>query len=563
MDEIELNAELNYNPALLGQFLDSHAGQFNCVSFSDFLVFRTEPLTRPTSPNRPHYLGNNKVKEHVFNQVWIVAQQQYKLKIKDYEIKKKQQEIFNKYPADWSGYAHYLTENSTVAAPFLSRRHKVPVCEQNRQLHTYITGGTGSGKSEAIKTFIYHYLTRNLNTGLMLLTPHGKIAQEVAQMRFNVENDRLVYINPDLSSELYPCLNPFDIEESDNLTDREAENYAEEFRAVFQELLSDVFTEQMNALLKNTLPVLVKYPNSSVYDLIDFLSESQKKFEKYLSFAYRHFKNKAMLEFLQGQFVSDKSYKRTKNSMLTRLQSIFNTTLMQAVLKGKSTINLEDLINQKKLIVFDISKGTSPQEWDVIGKLIIAMVKIIAFRREKIDENQRTPCHLFIDEFQNYITPSIQEILEESRKYKLYLTLAQQTAGARMSKELLRSIMSNTGVKLTGRNGDIETLSLLAKSTGADLDELKTNLATGRFSLWLSALTGEHQKAPFIVTMPKNTLNNRASMTAEQWQGIIFKQLSCYYRSLDIKLTPDKQKPVETQKTPEKTHGVNLSDYLN
>lgn len=198
-----------------------------------------------------------------------------------------------------------------------------------------------------------------------------------------------------------------------------------------------------------------------------------------------------------------------------------------------------------------------------MGKLIIAQLKIIAFRREKVPESERVPCHLFIDEFQNYITPSIQEILEESRKYKLYLTLAQQTAGAKMSKELLRSILGNSGIKITGRNGDIETLNALARSTGADVEQMKQTLATGRFSLWRTALTGEAQRPPVVVDMPKNTLDNSASMNEKQWETVKKRLLSDFYSRIDRQTTINDKEPVENEKTPLKKHGFNLDDYLN
>lgn len=383
----------------------------------------------------------------------------------------------------------------------------------------------------------------------------------MAKMTVNLENDRLVYISPELEKNFFPCLNPFDIENKEFLDDRECENYAESFRSVFEELLQGIFTEQMNALLKNILPIIVKYPNSSIYDLLAILDPTNEKAEKYINFAKKSFKNKNMLDFLQGQFLEDTSYQRTKNAMLTRLQAIFSSTLMQAFMVGKTTIHLEQLINQRKLIIFNISKGNAPIEWEIIGKFVIASIKIISFKREKNFSKNFVPCHLFIDECQNYISESIQEILEESRKYRLYLTLAQQTAGAKMSKDLFRSIMGNTGIKVTGRNGDIETLQIMAKSTGANLEELKNFLATGRFSLWKTALTGETQKSPVIVDMPKNTLDNKQSMTDEQWEQVKILQLQKFYRLIGIKHSEPSKETLKTQNLPKKS--FNLDDYLN
>lgn len=106
----------------------------------------------------------------------------------------------------------------------------------------------------------------------------------------------------------------------------------------------------------------------------------------------------------------------------------------------------------------------------------------------------------------------MQEILEESRKYKLYLTLAQQQAGARMGKELFESILGNTAIKLTGVNG-VDTLKTLAQETGDSVQNLQENLSIGRFALWQKAKIGDVQKPPMIITMPQNTLNDSQAMT--------------------------------------------------
>lgn len=86
-------------------------------------------------------------------------------------------------------------------------------------MHTYITGGTGSGKSELIKSLIWHYLTRNKGTGLVLLTPNGDIAEQVAKFWVNLESNRLIYIEPSLDG-YFPCLNPFDVPNKANLGDK-------------------------------------------------------------------------------------------------------------------------------------------------------------------------------------------------------------------------------------------------------------------------------------------------------------------------------------------------------
>ncbi|MGB2110710.1 MAG: TraM recognition domain-containing protein [Patescibacteria group bacterium] len=52
-----------------------------------------------------------------------------------------------------------------------------------------------------------------------------------------------------------------------------------------------------------------------------------------------------------------------------------------------------------------------------------------AMRRQNIAKDDRSDFYMYIDEFQNYITPAIESILSEARKYRLGLVLAHQYLG--------------------------------------------------------------------------------------------------------------------------------------
>ncbi len=555
---IELNAELKFNPELLGKLIDQEAGIFYSASYKKFIENKREKIIAPRVPKKPTCPYDDPIRKKIFDMVHREKIKQHNQKLKEYEAKLSHQTTLQAYPSTLTGYAQFSTENNPNIAPFLKRRNTIPLSEKSRQYHTYITGSTGSGKSEAIKTFIWHYLTRNKSTGLVLLTPHGEVARQVAKFHLNIDNDRLVYINPAIDGKHYPCINPFDVPNKAHLTDIEAEHYAEGFLQTFEELLKDDFTVHMRTLLQNTLPIIIKLENSNIYDLIDFLEPFDpkeavsEKIENLIHFAESNFSNQMILKFLNGQFKNDRTFKNTKSSLHTRLRSIFSSTIMQSVLVGKSTVNIENLIDKKKLIIFDFAKGNMPQEWEVLGKFVIISLKVLSLQRDKKDERGEylTPCHIFIDECQNFITPSLQEVLNESRKFNMFLTLAQQQAGAGMSTELFNSIMGNAGVKLTGRNGDINTLTTMAKSTQTTLDDLQENLGTGRFSLWKKALPDETQKPPVTVTMPTNTLDEKQSMTAEQWEAIKNDQIRRYYRIPRLGEAQTNEKPTESEKKP-------------
>ena len=84
-------------------------------------------------------------------------------------------------------------------------------------------------------------------------------------------------------------------------------------------------------------------------------------------------------------------------------------------------------MNTNKVILLNLSKW---KMWELNSKLLWSMmvtqIKLAALRRASMPEDQRVPFFLYIDEFQNYVTDSIESILSEARKYRVSLNMAHQ-----------------------------------------------------------------------------------------------------------------------------------------
>jgi len=61
--------------------------------------------------------------------------------------------------------------------------------------------------------------------------------------------------------------------------------------------------------------------------------------------------------------------------------------------------------------------------------MLVSKMQMAAMRRDKIAKEDRSDYFLYVDEFQNYVTDSIESILSEARKYRLSLNIAHQYLG--------------------------------------------------------------------------------------------------------------------------------------
>jgi hypothetical protein len=354
---------------------------------------------------------------------------------------------------------------------FTEQKYFVPVDSLYR--HTYILGRSGSGKSEIIK-YLFHTLYKTdtqRKKSLCLLEPNGDLATQILQFQLNKGNNknRVVYLDPfiretakkligeDIFEDDYTfILNPFHLE---NPTDRDINYTTQELSSAFFEILKSEATPQMNSIIQSCIDVLLRAENTDITDLKRFMDDDENKDLVALG---KKNPNPERRNLITKKFTEDR-VKSTKSGIYFRLQNIIDNSDLRAILKGKSTVNIENELNSGKVVLFNLSKGfLGVESSTLLGKLIVALVQGSVRKRQIENIENRVPTFFFIDEMQNYITKTIKEILAESRKYGLHLVMANQILGQGMDKEMQRLILSNTALKIAGHN-DEESVKAMAQ----------------------------------------------------------------------------------------------------
>jgi hypothetical protein len=92
----------------------------------------------------------------------------------------------------------------------------------------------------------------------------------------------------------------------------------------------------------------------------------------------------------------------------------------------------------------------------MLGMLITKLLFHAALTRSDVAQAARTPFYYYLDEFQNFLTPDVPELLAEARKFALHLVLAHQTLAqlkTRKSGKVMEAILGNVATKLVFRVG--------------------------------------------------------------------------------------------------------------
>jgi hypothetical protein len=122
---------------------------------------------------------------------------------------------------------------------------------------------------------------------------------------------------------------------------------------------------------------------------------------------------------------------------------------------------------------------------NLLGSLLVSKLQQTAISRQDVAEKERRPFYLYIDEFQNFVTPTMEQILSGARKFHLGLILAHQDLRqiASRSPDVLSSVLTNPHTRVAFRVGDQDARTLaeaFASFEAKDLQSLAIGQAIAR-----------------------------------------------------------------------------------
>lgn len=358
---------------------------------------------------------------------------------------------------------------------------------------------------------------------VILIDPKGDLAEQIAKLYANHQSDRLIYFNPSLfaDEDIYPILNPFDIPKKDEKAiELATDTIVETLEVVLAEIdRNSKFTVQMKGILYYTIPIILRLKDGNLYDLYRFLDDEQN--QDLIDLGAKS-SNPSHRDFFQNEFKRD-NLKVSKDGIKSRLRIFLAMKGFTALIQGKSTLDLYKAIDEKKIIVFNLSKGRMGKDQSKnFGRIAIGLTLVAMMQKAKEIPNPkfRPQVHLFVDEFQNYITETISEILAEARAYGLHLNMATQLVGQAMNTDLEKLVMGNTDVKVLGYSG-FENRRHFANYFGMKEYDLEVE----KYKFWVRVEDGY----PFILTPSKRFLDNKGSMNKEEWSEVLKRQKQRYY----------------------------------
>lgn len=318
------------------------------------------------------------------------------------------------------------------------------IAERDRSTHLYVIGATGTGKTKFLEFLIKQDIEKG--NGFGVIDPHGDLIEDIKGLlvchRYEYLNDKIldkvVLIDP-TDSKFTVTFNP--LEKLPNVSVAEQVG---ELVSSFKKIWSDSWGVRMEDLMRNSLIALGE-AGLALTDLPRFLTDRNFRegvlFKVENHFARDYFIHRFNVLTDRGQLPFIEPVMNKINSFLAdpRIRQIFSS--------NKSSFNLREIIDRKKILLIKLDKGRLKGSADLLGSLLMAKIQMAAFSRSDIPQNKRTPFYLYIDEFQSFASESFMVVLSEARKYGLSLVMAHQTL-AQITEELRSLILSNAGIQV-------------------------------------------------------------------------------------------------------------------
>ena len=367
----------------------------------------------------------------------------------------------------------------------------------DRQRHMYVVGQTGVGKSVFLENLALQDMING--NGFAFVDPHGDVVEKLLSMVPKERTEDVIYFSP---AEMdYPMgLNLFEFHSPDqkDFLIQEALNmlyklYDPQHQGIMGPRYEDMF--------RNAALAIMADPAGGTFVEIPQLFRDPE----FLKQKLQHVTDQTVLDFWQKQFPNSQRSNESGEVtawFVSKFGAFLSNEMMRNIIgQTKSSFDLRDIMDNKKILLVNLSKGrTGELNSKLLGIIFVMKFQAAAMSRSDIPEDQRVDFSLYVDEFQNFSTDSFATIMSEARKFRLNLIVANQFT-TQLTPEIRDAVFGNMGTIVSFRIGqnDVESLGKYFQPT-FDGDDL---LRVPNYNTIVRTLIGGVPTQPFsMATLP-------------------------------------------------------------
>ncbi len=341
---------------------------------------------------------------------------------------------------------------------FRGTKKPIRLGQKDRRRHVYMIGQTGVGKTGFLQNLAFQDMMDG--RGFAFIDPHGDVVEELLGMVPKERVEDVIYFSPG-DMEMPVGLNLFEFDNQDQRDFIIQETIAMLYK-LYDPGHTGIIGPRFESWFRNAALTVMADPNgSSFLDVQQVFIDQAFADEK-----IKHVKTQTVLDFWNKEMAQ--TTESAKGEMLGWFASKFGAFLANDMMRNiigqtKSGFNLREIMDNKKILLVNLSKGrTGELNSQLLGMIFVMKFNAAAMGRADMPESERQDFSLYVDEFQNFATDSFATILSEARKYRLSLILANQFM-TQLTDQIREAILGNIGTVISGRIGITDAEVLVKK----------------------------------------------------------------------------------------------------
>lgn len=365
---------------------------------------------------------------------------------------------------------------------------------KDRMRHFYEIGQTGTGKTTLMVNMVVQDIKNG--DGCCYIDPHGSDIEDILANVPPERYDDVIYFDPGHMARPMGL----NMMEYDPAFPEQKTFVVNEIFQIFEKLFGDV-PESLGPMFQQyfrngAMLVLEGMPpgTATMADVPRVLANARFRRE-----CLAASKNPVVNQFwteVAEKAGGEASLENVVPYITSKTDIFLGNDLMRAIVaQPTSSFNFRDIMDSKKIMLINLSKGRiGDLNSELLGLIFVGKFLQAALSRVDAPADQRPPFYLYIDEFQNFTTPSIATILSEARKYQLSLNIAHQFI-KQLDEKIRDAVFGNVGTKCVFRVG-IEDAEFLEKQFQPEFTQ-KDIVGLDNYNAYLALLVDGRPVRPF------------------------------------------------------------------
>jgi hypothetical protein len=332
---------------------------------------------------------------------------------------------------------------------FRGTKKPIRLSTNDRRRHTYIIGQTGTGKSILLENLAYQDMMDG--KGFAFVDPHGDSVEALLGKVPKERVEDIIYFNPgDMAHPIGLNMFEFDHDDQKDFLVQEAINM---LYGLYDPGHTGIVGPRLEHIFRNCALLLMSDPAGGTFvDIPKVLIDPE-----FMKSKLKYVKDQSVLDFWTKEFPASQRSNEA-GEVISWVVSKFgpfisNDAMRNIIGQTKSGFNLRDIMDNKKILLVNLSKGKMGElNSKLMGMIFVMKFQAAAMGRANILESERVDFSLYVDEFQNFATDSFESILSEARKYRLNLILGNQFM-TQLTDKVREAIIGNVGTVISGRIG--------------------------------------------------------------------------------------------------------------